>query len=81
MTREVRYLVVGTITDEEAAMCYGPACRVGDPEWRLLDHFDRPGSSADFPTREAAIGYARDVGWTVVDRTGADGAGGTDRTD
>lgn len=62
MSAPVFHIVVGRVTCPDAADLYSrvlgrPVC-LGDPEYRVMEDIDKPGYSADFPTREMAIMFA-----------------------
>lgn len=44
----------------------GADVNVGDPEWRLLDHPERPSMSADFLSQDEALLWARENDYSVV---------------
>ena len=64
---EIAWLVRGEITCPDVADMW--SARVGDPEFRLLDHPTNPGSSSDHPTKFHAMDYAKAHGLAVVDMT------------
>jgi hypothetical protein len=68
MTEQTKaWLVQGKITCPDVAEMWGR--NIGDAEFRLLDHPDNPGSSADFPSKKAAMDWAKAKGIAVVDMT------------
>jgi hypothetical protein len=64
---EIVWLVQGAITCPDVADMW--AARIGDPEFRLLDHPTNPGGSSDHPTKVHAMEYAKAQGLAVVDLT------------
>ena len=71
MTEQTKaWLVQGEITCPEVAEQWGR--NIGDAEFRLLDHPEKPGSSADFPSRKSAMDWAKGKGVVVVDLTVTD---------
>lgn len=68
MTEQTKaWLVQGKITCPDVAEMWGR--NIGDAEFMLLDHPDNPGSSADFPSKKAAMDWAKAKGIAVVDMT------------
>jgi hypothetical protein len=53
------YIIKGRVTCEDVAAIYsemlGRTVRVGDPEWRVADHPERPSISYDFPSYALAL--------------------------
>ena len=53
------YIIKGRVTCEDVAAIFsevlGREVRVGDPEWRVADHPERPSFSYDFPSYALAL--------------------------
>ena len=63
--KKTLYLAIGKVTCPDVADLFGG--KIGDPEYRLLDHPENPGSSADFASRSDAMAWASDKGFDVLD--------------
>ena len=64
------WLVQGKVTCPNVAAMWG--IKLGDVEYRLLDHPNWPSSSADFPSRKEAMTWANEMGIGVKDLTSID---------
>lgn len=49
----------------------GAVVALDDPEWRLLDDPENPGSSVDFLSRDEALRWASSEGFKVVETNNA----------
>jgi hypothetical protein len=69
-TGEKAWLAQGKITCPDVAAMWGS--KIGDAEFRLLDHPNWPSSSADFPSKKEAMTWAISMGIRVIDLTSID---------
>jgi hypothetical protein len=66
-TKIEAWLVQGKVTCPDVAAMWGS--KIGDVEFRLLDHPDKPSSSHDFPSKKEAMTWAKETGIDVKDLT------------
>jgi hypothetical protein len=70
---EKAWLVQRKVTCPDVAAMWG--CKIGAPEFRLLDHPDSPSSSYDFPSKKEAMAWAKKKGIEVKDLTSIESKG------
>ena len=66
-TKIKAWLVQGKVTCPDVAAMWGS--KIGDAEFRLLDHPNWPSSSHDFPSKKEAMTWANETGIDVKDLT------------